>query len=80
LNWTDVPDGRPQLNIAAPAPGQVQLTWPASATNWTLVSASTLSAPNWSAVTNTPVTLNNRFAVTLNATAAAQFFRLKLNR
>ena len=42
LNWTDVPDGRPQLNIAALTPGQVQLTWPASATNWTLVSASTL--------------------------------------
>jgi hypothetical protein len=80
LNWTDVPDGRPQLNIAAPAPGQVQLTWSASATNWTLVSAYTLSAPNWSAVTNTPVTFNNRFAVTLNAAAAAQFFRLKLNR
>jgi hypothetical protein len=80
LNWTDVPDGRPQLNIAAPAPRQVQLTWPASATNWTLVSASTLSAPNWSAVTNTPVTLNNQFAVTLSAAAPAQFFRLKLNR
>ena len=80
LNWTDVPDGRPQLNIAAPAPGRVQLTWPASATNWTLVSAATLSATNWSAITNPPVTLSNRFAVTLNAAAAAQVFRLRLNR
>ena len=80
LNWTDVPDGRPQLNIAAPSPGQVQLTWPASATNWTLVSAATLRATYWSAITNPPVTLSNRFAVTLNAAAAAQFFRLRLNR
>jgi hypothetical protein len=80
LSWTDVPDGRPQLNVAAPAPGQVQITWPASAINWTLVSASTLSAPNWSAVTNAPVTLGDQFAVTLNASAPAQFFRLKLNR
>ena len=79
LNWTDVPDGRPQLNIAAPAPGQVQLIWPASATNWTLVSAATLGATNWSAVSNAPVTLSNRCAVTLNA-AAAPFYRLKLNR
>ena len=80
LNWTDVSDGRPQLNIAAPAPGQVQLTWPASATNWTLVSASTLNASSWSVVTNTLVTLGNQFSVTLNAAAPAQFFRLKLNR
>jgi hypothetical protein len=80
LNWTDVPDGRPQLNVAVPAPGQVQITWPASATNWTLVSASTLSVPNWSVVTNMPVTLNDQFAVTLNAAAPEQFFRLKLNR
>jgi len=80
LNWTDVPDGRPQLNVAVPAPGQVQITWPASAINWTLMSASTISAPNWSAVTNTPVTLNDQFAVTLEAAAPEQFFRLKLNR
>ena len=80
LNWTDVPDGRPQLNIAALAPGRVQLTWPASATNWTLVSASTPNAPDWSPVTNAPVTLNNQLTVTLDAIETSQFFRLKLNR
>ncbi len=80
LNWTDVPDGRPQLNIAAAGPGHVQLTWPTSATNWTLVSASTLNAPDWSALTNAPVSLNNQFTVTLNAAETARFFRLKLNR
>jgi hypothetical protein len=80
LNWTDVPDGRPQLNVAAVGPGRVQLSWPASANNWALVSASTLSAPNWSDVTNVPVTVSSEFVVTLNAAALAQFFRLKLNR
>jgi hypothetical protein len=80
LSWTSVPDGRPQLDIAAAALGQVQITWPASVPQWTLVSAATLNAPNWSAVTNAPVTLSNRFAVTLNAAAPAPCFRLKLNR
>ena len=80
LNWTDVPDGRPQLNIAALVPGQIQLTWPASASNWKLLSASVLNTPNWSAVTNAPVTFNNQFTVTLNTTETAQLFRLKLNR
>ena len=80
LNWTDVPDGRPQLNIAASAPGRAQLTWPASATNWALVSAATPSAPNWSPVTNAPVTLNNQLTVTLDTVENSQLFRLKLNR
>ena len=80
LDWTDVPDGRPQLNIAAAGPGQVKLTWPGSATNWTLVSASTLTAPDWSALTNAPVPLHNQFTVTLNAAENAQVFRLKLKQ
>jgi hypothetical protein len=80
LNWTDVPDGRPQLNVAALTPGRVRLSWPASATNWTLVSASTPNAPNWSPVTNAPVTLDNRLTVTLDTVETCQIFRLELNR
>jgi hypothetical protein len=80
LHWTDIPDGRPPLNIAAQVSGQVQLVWPASATNWTLVSASTPEASSWSAVTNASVTRNHECAVTLSAAQAARFFRLKLNR
>ena len=80
LNWRDVPDGRPQLEIAVLAPGLVQLSWPANATNWTLVSASTPNAPNWSSVTNTPVALNNQLTVTLDTVNSPQLFRLKLNR
>jgi hypothetical protein len=80
LNWTDVPDGRPQLSIAALVPGQIQLTWPASASNWKPVSASALNTPDWSAVTNAPVTFNNQSTVILNTMESAQLFRLKLNR
>jgi hypothetical protein len=80
LNWTAVPDGRPQLNIAVLLPGQIQLTWPASASNWQPVSASALNTPNWSAVTNAPVTFDNQSTATLNTTETAQLFRLKLNR
>ena len=79
LNWTDVSDGRPQLTIAVPQPGQVQLCWPVGAANWSLVSAATPDAPIWSAVTNPPVTLNHELAVTLNAADTVRFFRLKLN-
>ena len=68
LNWTDVPDGRPQLNIAALAPGQVQLTWPASATNWTLVSASTLKRVQLVRChQHARDGSDNQFTVTLNA-------------
>jgi hypothetical protein len=80
LNWNDVPDGRPQLEIAVLAPGLVQLSWPANATNWTLVSASTPNAPNWSPVTSAPVALKNQLIVTLDTVETSQFFRLTLKR
>jgi hypothetical protein len=78
LDWTDVPDGRPLLNITAQASGQIQLTWPASATNWTLVSASALDASSWSAVTNEPVVLDGQRAVTLQPSESHNFFRMLL--
>lgn len=80
LDWTDVPDGRPQLQITAPATNQVQLSWPASATNWTLISAPTPISPTWNAVTTPPGTLDHQSVVTLAATNAAQHFRLQLHR
>jgi hypothetical protein len=80
LDWTDVPDGRPSLTITNQISGQIQLAWPASVTNWTLVSASTPNASSWSVVTNVPVTINNQRSVTLNPAEAAQCFRMRLNR
>jgi hypothetical protein len=77
LNWTCVPDGRPELTIAATATNHVVLTWPASAADWFLVSATNLTAAAWS--TNTaPVTINNNLASVVISNAAPQrFFRLQ---
>jgi hypothetical protein len=77
LEWTCVPDGRPELTIAATATNHVVLTWPASATNWLLVSAPDAAARVWT--TNTaPVTTNNaRATVVLSNAAPQQFFRLQ---
>jgi hypothetical protein len=79
LNWTDVPDGRSQLTIAAAATNGLVLTWPASATNWTLVSTTDLTPANWTFVTNLPVASNGQAAVYLEGAAAQQFFTMLRN-
>jgi hypothetical protein len=80
LTWTDVPDGRPSLNIAStPANGAV-ISWLASATNWTLVSTTNLACPNWAVVTNPPAALTNGLsAVYLDCWPPQQFFTMQLN-
>ena len=78
LDWTDVPDGRPPLNIAAQAPGQIRLAWPASATNWAPACASTLSAADWLDVTNEPVILEGLCTVVLDPSETCLFFRMRL--
>jgi hypothetical protein len=80
LEWTCVPDGRPELNLNKVAPQQVRLRWPATATNWSLVSATAAAASHWQAVTNSPATVDGAFQVTLPATNQNQLYRLKLNR
>lgn len=80
LNWTCVPDGRPTLAISNSVPGSVLLRWPASATNWALVTAATPATWNWQPVTNPPVVLNSELRVTLPATNLNQYYRLKLDR
>ncbi len=77
LNWTDVPDGRPQLDITVPAPGLIQLAWPATATNWTLVSTPTPTTSSWSDVTNQPVVLDGQRTVTLQAPGVGMLFRMR---
>jgi hypothetical protein len=79
LNWTDVPDARPALAISLAATNGVVLTWPASATNWSLVSSTNLCSTNWTAVTNTVLSLDGQSAVSLEGLAAQQFFRLRRN-
>ncbi len=79
LNWTVVPDGRPTLSIALGDANDVQLQWPASATNYLLEAAGSVSASEWLAVTNVPVLLDGRMTVLLKAEAGAKFFRMRLN-
>jgi len=74
FNWTDVPDGRPVLNVAA----KVVLAWPASATNYVLEAADTLPASTWTSVTNIPVLLDGQPAVVLDPCQAQKFFRMRL--
>lgn len=74
LNWTNIPDGRPELGIAQ----MVVVVWPASATNWVLQAADSPSASNWTTVTNAPVVLDGQPAVVLDGNEARKFFRLRL--
>jgi hypothetical protein len=79
LNWTDVPDGRPQLTVAPNLANGIVVSWPASATNWTLVSAADLTSGIWTPLTNLPVAFNGQSAVSLGRGAPQQFFRLLRN-
>lgn len=76
LNWTEVPDGRPTLCVGP----NMAITWPASATNYVLEAADSLSAPTWTVVTNTPVVLGGQCSVCMNPSAGQRFFRMRLNR
>jgi len=79
LKWTEVPDGRPALAISRGATNGIVVTWPASATNWTLNSATNLCSTNWTTVTNSVLSLDFQSAVRLDGLAAQQFFRLRRN-
>jgi hypothetical protein len=74
FNWTDVPDGRPSLNIAS----RVVVFWPTSAMNWTLEGTGSLTSGAWTPVTNSPVTLEGQSAVVLDPGETRRFFRMKL--
>jgi hypothetical protein len=79
LEWSDVPDGRPTLAINPVGTNSVQLSWPAGATDWYLVTTPHLNPPNWTAVTNPVVTTTNLSAVVLTGLTTPQFFRMELN-
>jgi hypothetical protein len=73
--------GRPWPST--PATNSIVLTWPASATNWYLVSATNLNSTNWTAVTNAVVATTNcppfSLAQFFRRTVIQQFFRLRRN-
>ncbi len=80
LRWTSVPDGRPQLQITAlPAANGILITWPAGATNWTLVSCSNPVSGSWVSLDPDSVVSAEPSAVRLKTTAVQQFYRLQRN-
>jgi len=74
FTWTDVPDGRPSLNIGS----RVVVFWPTSTTNWALEGTDALPGGTWTPVTNAPVTLEDQSAVVLDPGETRKFFRMKL--
>jgi hypothetical protein len=73
LNWTNIPDGRPELGLDQ----KIVVTWPSTATNWVLEAADSPAA-NWSTVTNVPVMVNGQPAVVLDRNEGGKFFRMRL--
>jgi hypothetical protein len=73
FNWTNVPDGRPALNISQ----RIVIAWPATTTtNWVLESSRPLGG-GWSIVTNAPVIVDGQPCVILNGAAAQQYSRMR---
>lgn len=73
LNWTNVPDGRPALNLAA----KIVVSWPADTANYVLESAPSLTSATWTEVTNAPVLVDGESAVVLPGGQPQQYFRMK---
>jgi hypothetical protein len=58
----------------------VVISWPTSATDWSLQTTPALGLPGgWSNVMAAPFLLNSQYLVTNAVSAPAQFFRLKQN-
>jgi alpha-galactosidase len=66
----------PNLSFAT-STNHILLAWPASASSFSLWSATNLAPPiTWSAVTNAPVSINMQWVVNLPLSDATRFFRL----
>ncbi len=73
LEWTNMPDGKPRMNLA---PGLV-VSWPDSASaSWRLEGAIDLNG-SWTALTNEPLVLEGQKTVVLRLGDERRFFRMK---
>ncbi len=80
LHWTSIPDGRPQLQISAlAAPASIVVTWPVTATNWSLVCSSNLVSGPWVPLDPENVVSSEPSAVQVKRAAEQQFYRLQRN-
>ncbi|HZQ47866.1 MAG TPA: hypothetical protein VFC07_12685 [Verrucomicrobiae bacterium] len=68
--------GSPLLNITVASPN-VKISWPASATGFTLQKNSDLNTTNWTTVTQSTNVVNGTNIVTVPAPNGNLFFRLK---
>jgi hypothetical protein len=67
----------PRLTVSLSA-NQAVISWPAPSTGFVLEQADALVAPiSWSVVGTPPTVVNGRNTVTVNASAVAQFYRLR---
>jgi hypothetical protein len=73
FEWTNIPDGRPEIQILA----DLTLSWPATATNYVPEATGAVSGGSWITITNTPVLMADRLAVTVDPDASQQFFRMR---
>lgn len=75
LQWTTVPDGRPELAIAR----QVVIRWPVPASgNFVLEGAADASAANWEIVTAPSFTLEGQHVVLVEPASTTRVYRLRL--
>jgi len=67
----------PVLDVFAPNPGLIELSWPVEAADYVLESITNLSTQVWSPITNSPVFNGSFYSVQLETTGAHQLFRLR---
>jgi len=66
----------PVLSISSSG-GNIAVSWPATALQYTLQASPSLSLVNWSTVAATPKLVNGNLTLTLQATNSAVFYRLQ---
>jgi hypothetical protein len=72
--WTNVPDGRPALDLGM----AMMIDWDPAMTNYVLESTTDMDAAEWSVVTNQVVQIDGRRMVLMRPAAAqGHFFRLR---
>ena len=74
FNWTNVPDGRPELGIGQ----RMVIFWPTATANYVVEGTETMSGGTWTLVTNAPVMLEGQSAVVLAPDETRKYFRMKL--
>jgi hypothetical protein len=68
-----------QLQIAASAPTNIILRWPAIPSNLALQTTISLNLPNWITVTNSPKLIGNTFVFTNHSSGTCAYFPLLIH-